>query len=78
MMAHAQKRTKNKVQNSAAFDFYADLSAAELPRSQGVKPIRKAGQIRTFSNADPKEADWLAREIRRWRREAARGRRNVD
>ena len=68
-LAHAQKRTKNRVQNSPAFDFYAGLSAAELARSQRVQPILKVGQLRTFSNPDPKEADWLAREVRRWRRE---------
>jgi hypothetical protein len=53
-------------------DFWTVLSANELARSQGVQPIRRVGQIRAFSEPDPSEADWLAREVRRWRREGGR------
>jgi hypothetical protein len=48
-------------------DFYASVSAEEVARSQGVQPIRRLGQIRTFSDPDPAQAEWLAREVRRWR-----------
>jgi hypothetical protein len=51
------------------YDFYARVSAAELARSQGVHSIRRLGQIRAFSDPDPKQAEWFVREVRRWRRE---------
>ena len=53
----------------SAYDFFANVSAADLARAQRVQPIRKLGQIRTFSDPDPKEADWLVRKVRRWRSE---------
>ena len=53
----------------AVFDFFASSSAAELVRRQGVACIHKIGQIRGFSDPDPKEAEWFARELRRWRRQ---------
>ena len=52
-----------------AFDFYASPSAAELAIAQGVEPVRRAGDIRPFSDPDPKEAEWFVRQVRRWRRE---------
>lgn len=53
----------------SAFDFYDSPSAAELASAQGVEPVRRAGDIRPFSDADPKEAEWFVRQVRRWRRE---------
>jgi len=53
----------------SAADFLASPSAADLVRAQGVERIQKPGQIRGFSDPDPKEAEWLARELRRWRRD---------
>ena len=50
-------------------DFWTALSAEDLARVQGVQPIRKLGQIRTFSEPDEAEAEWFAREVRRWRNE---------
>lgn len=50
-------------------DFWSSMSAAELVRLQGVQPICKLGQIRTFSEPDEAEAEWFAREVRRWRNE---------
>jgi len=55
------------------FDFFASPSAAELARAQGITRIRKIGQIRSFSDPDPKEAEWLVRQVRVWRREQAAG-----
>jgi len=49
------------------YDFFASVSATELARSQGVQPIRRLGQIRPLSDPDPEQAEWLARELRRWR-----------
>jgi len=54
---------------ASVFDFYASPSAAELASAQGVEPVRHAGDIRPFSNANPKEAEWFVRQVRRWRRE---------
>ena len=51
------------------FEFYASPSAAELAIAQGVEPVRRAGDIRPFSDPDPKEAEWFVRQVRRWRRE---------
>jgi len=76
----AKKRTKNTVfpeyhrngnntAERAVFDFFASPSAAELARAQGITRIRKLGQIRGFSDPDPKEAEWFARQVRIWRRE---------
>jgi hypothetical protein len=48
-------------------DFYARVSAAELARTQGVQAIRRLGQLRAFSDPDPAQAEWLVREVRRWR-----------
>ena len=67
MAAEAIHRNGDRVQKRAD-DFFASPSAAELVRAQGVSPIVKLGQIRGFRDPDPKEADWLARELRRWRR----------
>ena len=55
------------------FDFFASPSAAEQARAQGITRIRKIGQIRSFSDPDPKEAEWLVRQVRVWRREQAAG-----
>ena len=73
----ARVRLKQKIATEAvkngdrvqkrADDFFASPSAAELVRAQGVSRIVKPGQIRGFTDPDPKEADWLARELRRWR-----------
>jgi hypothetical protein len=49
--------------------FFAPLSPALIARQQGVRPVRRLGQLRGFRNPDPKEAEWLARQVRRWRRE---------
>ena len=54
---------------SGVFDFCASPSAAELAIAQGVEPVRRAGDIRPFSDPDPKEAEWFVRQVRRWRRE---------
>jgi hypothetical protein len=54
------------------YDFWTSVSSDELARAQGVQPIRRLGQIRAFSEPDPSEADWLAREVRRWRHETGR------
>jgi hypothetical protein len=75
-----RKKTKNfvyresrhnggKVAELPVFDFFASPSAAELARAQGITRIRKLGQIRSFSQPDPKEAEWFARQVRIWRRE---------
>jgi hypothetical protein len=53
----------------SVFDFFALPSAAGLARAQGVGRIRKPGQIRGFSDPDPKEAEWFARQVRIWRRD---------
>jgi hypothetical protein len=55
------------VSKRSAADFFASPSAADLVRAQGVHRIGKPGQVRGFSDPDPKEAEWLARELRRWR-----------
>jgi hypothetical protein len=76
-----RKRTKDSVSREshrngsntakgAVFDFFASPSAAELARAQGVTRIRKVGQIRSFSDPDPKEAEWFARQVRIWRRKS--------
>jgi hypothetical protein len=54
----------------SAAEFFASPSAADLVRAQGVRRIGKLEQIRGFSDPDPKEAEWLARELRRWRRDS--------
>jgi hypothetical protein len=59
----------NVSRKCSTHDFFRTISAAELARSQGVRPIRRVGQIRTLSTPDPTEANWLAREVKRWRRE---------
>jgi hypothetical protein len=51
------------------FDFFASPTAAQLVSAQGVEPVRRAGDIRPFNDPDPKEAEWFARQVRRWRRE---------
>ena len=56
----------------SGYDFWTSASADELARSQGVQPIRRLGQVRTFSDPNPVEADWFAREVRRWRHETGR------
>lgn len=58
---------KEEAESAPHHDFYASVSAAELASLQGVQPIRRLGQIRTFSDPDPAQAEWLAREVRRWR-----------
>jgi hypothetical protein len=58
---------RGRAGKSPLVDFFASLSAADLVRVQGVSAIGKGG-IRGFSDADPKEAEWFARELRRWRR----------
>jgi hypothetical protein len=50
------------------FDFFVSPTAAQLVSAQGVEPVRRAGDIRPFSDPDPKEAEWFVREVRRWRR----------
>src|SRR3981081_4464446 len=76
-----RKRTKNSISGEshpngnntakgAAFDFFASPSAAELARAQGITRIRKVGQIRGFSDPDPKEAEWFVRQVRIWRGES--------
>jgi hypothetical protein len=64
----AAHRDGGRATKTPPIDFFASLSATELVRLQGVGPIGKGG-IRGFRDADPKEAEWLARELRRWRRE---------
>lgn len=54
------------------YDFWTSVSAGELARVQGVRPIRRLGQVRAFTDPNPAEADWFAREVRRWRRNAGR------
>jgi len=56
----------------SGYDFWTSASADELARSQGVQPIRRLGQVQTFSDPNPVEADWFAREVRRWRHETGR------
>jgi hypothetical protein len=68
---------RNARSQESPYDFYTPLSATALARSQGVNGIRKLGQIRTFSNTDPKEAELFLREVRRWRREDRSGRRTA-
>jgi hypothetical protein len=63
----AAQRDGGHAGKSPLVDFFASPSAADLVRLQGVGPIGKGG-IRGFSDADPKEAEWFARELRRWRR----------
>src|SRR5256885_1044212 len=76
-----RKRTKNSASREshgkgsntaerAVFDFFASPSATELARAQGITRIRKLGQIRSFSDPDPKEAEWFARQVRIWCRES--------
>ena len=60
-------RTKLR-RRSVGAEFFNNVSASELARTQGVKPVQRIGQIRTFSVPDPAEADWFARMVRRWRR----------
>jgi hypothetical protein len=72
---HWAERAEDTVRPSVSpqgsdYDFYARVSASELARSQGVHPIRRLGQIRTFRDPHPEEADWFAREVRRWRCES--------
>ena len=50
------------------FDFFASPTAAQLASAQGVGPVLP-GDIRPFSDPDPKEAEWFVRHVRRWRRE---------
>ena len=64
--AIAQANANNTTES--VFDFFASPSAAELARAQGIARIRKPGQIRGFSDPDPKEAEWFARQVRIWRR----------
>lgn len=52
-----------------AAGFYDSSSAADLADRQGVRPIRRLGQLRSFADPDPKEAEWFARQIRKWRTE---------
>jgi hypothetical protein len=74
----AEDAVRNNVRRKrSSYDFYTSLSAADLAKSQGVKPIRRVGQIHAFSAPDPMEANWLAREVRRWRREGRSQRRFV-
>jgi hypothetical protein len=68
----------NARRNIPSYDFWTVVSADELARSQGVQPIRRLGQIRTFSDPDPNEADWFARAVRRWRREGGRTQRRTQ
>ena len=63
-------RNGSNTAGRAVFDFFASPSAAELARAQGITRIRKLGQIRGFSDPDPKEAEWFARQVRIWRRES--------
>jgi hypothetical protein len=60
--------TSSRHRLEPAYDFYAEMSAAELVRRQGVKPVLKLGQIRSFSNPNPAEAESFARQVRSWRR----------
>ena len=57
----------NRASKRSSADFFASASAADLVQAQGVHRIGKPGQVRGFSDPDPKEAEWLARELRRWR-----------
>ena len=73
-VAETKERAEDAVRanvrrQNATHDFFESVSAAELARTQGVRPIRRVDQIRAFSAPDPAEADWFAREVRRWRRE---------
>jgi hypothetical protein len=54
-------------------DFFGELDPARLTREQHVGAVHRLGQIRSIPQPDPEEADWLARQVRRWRREGGSG-----
>jgi len=64
----AAQRDGGRTSKAPTNEFFASPSAADLVRLQGVPPIGKGG-IRGFSDADPKEAEWFSRQLRRWRRD---------
>ena len=61
--------SQGDTRQSAAHDFFANISAEELARAQRVKPIQRVEEIPAFSAPDPDEASWFAQGVQRWRRE---------